>query len=296
MKVGTMSLMYGSVRLGVWTLVCLSALWCAPMATLAQSDDGGSETEDETTDEGTDEAAVDPNAPEQLARAHFEAGQQLYSLGRFTQAADEFMEAFRLSNRPALLYNVHIAYRDAADHARSAEALRKYLELASDVPNRVSLEARLKSLEAQLAAEEADDDVVADPDAVAESTPVPAPVGSSSVDGTSIAKWSLVSGGALLVGAGLVTGAMAVRAESDIEHSCPRDQCPFDYDLEGERSRTRTLAVTTDVLMGAGAIAAGVALYLFLTDDSGAEESTGVSSASAGCDALSCHVSLGGRF
>lgn len=50
---------------------------------------------------------------DEQARAHFRVGQSMYDAGRFAEAAHEFEEAFRLSQRSELLFNAYVAFRDA---------------------------------------------------------------------------------------------------------------------------------------------------------------------------------------
>ncbi len=89
----------------------------------------------------TEESADD------AARRHFRLGQAHYENGEFAEAATEFDEAYRLSQRPQLLYNIYVSYRDAGDLPHAAEALRTYLQLVPDAENGAQLRARLASME-----------------------------------------------------------------------------------------------------------------------------------------------------
>jgi tetratricopeptide (TPR) repeat protein len=90
---------------------------------------------------------------EEQARAHFRLGRAHYDNGNFAQAGIEFEEAYRISQRAALLYNIYLAYRDANDTRKCADALRKYLQLEKEIENRGQLESRLAALDRALAAE-----------------------------------------------------------------------------------------------------------------------------------------------
>lgn len=92
---------------------------------------------------------------EEQARAHFRLGRAYYENGDFSKAAVEFEAAFKISQRPGLLYNIYLAYRDASDVPHAAEALRKYLELEKNVENRGQLTARLAAMDRALAEEAA---------------------------------------------------------------------------------------------------------------------------------------------
>ena len=84
---------------------------------------------------------------ESEARMHFRVGRAYYDSGRFLEAAHEFEEAYRQSDRPQLLYNIFVAYRDAGRLQEAMEALRRYLELVPDAENRDQLTARLAAME-----------------------------------------------------------------------------------------------------------------------------------------------------
>jgi hypothetical protein len=62
----------------------------------------------------------------EIARAHFATGQAYYEHGRFIDAAREFEEAYRLSPKAPLLYNVGKAYDGASDFARALDAYRRF--------------------------------------------------------------------------------------------------------------------------------------------------------------------------
>ena len=69
-----------------------------------------------------------PGTDLELAKAHFNTGQIYYERKRFPDAAREFEEAYRLSGRPDLLFNMGKAYDGAGDHARALAAWRSWLE------------------------------------------------------------------------------------------------------------------------------------------------------------------------
>src|SRR5688500_8532502 len=80
------------------------------------------------------------------ARRHFRLAEAHYANASFEEAAREFEEAYRLSQRPQLLYNIYLAYRDAADIDHAADALRRYLELVPDAEGAAMLRGRLAAL------------------------------------------------------------------------------------------------------------------------------------------------------
>jgi len=90
------------------------------------------------------------SAQDDDARRHFRLGQAHYDNGDFTSAATEFEEAYRLSQRPALLFNLYVAYRDANDLPHAASALERYLTQVPDAPEHDNLAARLRAMQETL--------------------------------------------------------------------------------------------------------------------------------------------------
>ncbi|MFI5307734.1 MAG: tol-pal system YbgF family protein, partial [Polyangiales bacterium] len=205
-------------------------------------------------------------ATEEEARAHFQLGRAAYDRGDFTKAAGEFEEAYRISKRAGLLYNLYLSYRDANEQAKAADALRRFLAEEKDIENRSQLEARLAALEKGLAQQPAASPAptaAATQPAPAEAnaapaneqaTPAPAPAAyteAPSSEPTSKPKLVplvlMAAGGALIIGS-IVTGVMTLSAQSDLEHGCPtKSNC--DPSLQSTKSRGQTLALVTDVLM-----------------------------------------------
>ena len=65
-----------------------------------------------------------------IAKAHFNTGSAYYEHGRFEDAAHEFEEAYRLSQKAPLLYNVGKSYDGANDFARALDAYQRFLAAA----------------------------------------------------------------------------------------------------------------------------------------------------------------------
>jgi tetratricopeptide (TPR) repeat protein len=66
-----------------------------------------------------------------IAKAHFNTGEINYEHGRFGDAAREFEEAYRLSGKAPLLYNVGKSYDAANDFARALDAYQRFLAAAA---------------------------------------------------------------------------------------------------------------------------------------------------------------------
>ena len=118
--------------------------------------------------------AQQPEATDdEAARRHFRLGQAYYQNGQFAEAATEFEQAYQLSGRAALLYNVYLAHRDALHTRQSYEALRQYLDEMPDPPDEDHLRARLQHLEDALAANPETANPEVTPEPTPEVTPEP---------------------------------------------------------------------------------------------------------------------------
>jgi tetratricopeptide (TPR) repeat protein len=216
---------------------------------------------------------------EDKARSHFRLGRAHYDNGDFVKAAAEFEAAFAASQKPALLYNVYLAYRDANDTANAARALREYLTKEKEVENRQQLEAKLRALEAALAAETAAAPTPAapvasqpvEPSPAQASPPEPEPATAADFEATAegggegvpVLPIVLMAGGGAMVVTSLITGAMASSAQGELEDGCPtRMSC--DPSLADTKDSGETLALVTDVLLFGGIAVAGTGVALFL--------------------------------
>jgi tetratricopeptide (TPR) repeat protein len=209
------------------------------------------------------EAARTMSAIDAEAREHFQLGRGFYEAGRFQQASEEFEMAYRLSARPQLLYNVYVARRDAGGLVKAIDALRAYLKQVPDAPDRVNLEARLASLEAQVARQNEQEAARAESERKVAEAEAKANARTRTVHTRSLVPIVLMgAGGALLLGSA-VTGGLALSKASDLDKKCGGNSCPSSQ--RGKVDSTKTLAITTDVLWSVGAAAAATGLVLWLT-------------------------------
>jgi tetratricopeptide (TPR) repeat protein len=215
-----------------------------------------------------DSPAAKPNDQEQMrnlddeARERFELGRTFLEAGRFQQAAEEFEQAYRLSGRAQLLYNVYIANRDAGNWEAAVQALRSYLDKFPDAPDQINLRARLASMEAALetrreeARRAAADRERADRLAAMRTEVV-----------RSKLPWVLLGSGGALLATSLITGIMAKSKANDLDDSplCIEGGTLCASSEKGEVESLRSLAVTTDVLWIAGGVLAVTGAVLRLT-------------------------------
>lgn len=216
------------------------------------------------------------------ARSLFRLGEVAYFEGRFEESLRHFQQAYDLSHRAQLLYNIGQAADRAGDRRRALTAFESFLAEVPVNPNRAFVVSRIDVLRREVAAEDAAAEraraTVASPE-VAPPPPEPsepdgasvAPERSESSQGSrgrSVVGWTTASVGlvSLALGAtflplGLIDHA-AVEGASDGETWAElRDS----YD----RSSPRIVAGT--VLLGVGAAAAAVGFTLALRSSSSDE-------------------------
>jgi len=223
------------------------------------------------------------------ARQHFQIGKSLYDAGRFPEAATEFERAYQKSGRPQLLYNLYVANRDASNWGPAVAALRDYLEKVPDAPDRINLRARLKSMEdaaardAEQASKAAEDERQRQTDA--------APATRTEKVRSIVPLVLMGTGGALVIGSG-ITGFLTKGKTDDLDAACDGNACPAAQNDNIDSAKT--LALTTDVLLGVGIVTAGVGAVLFFTGALDTERQVPVASLS--CGAHACGATLTGRF
>lgn len=201
------------------------------------------------------DAQLNSNLDEE-ARHRFQLGRTLYEAGRFEQAAVEFSEAYRLSKRAPLLYNLYVAQRDAGHWPEATWALREYLDKMPDAPDRITLKARLTSMEEQVRRQKEQEEQAA---RAANRPRTRKETVHSNVP------WLVVgAGGALLLGS-LATGLVAKHQDDDLDASCADGGKVCPRSKERDSDRVYRLALSTDVMWSVGAAAAVTGVVLWWT-------------------------------
>jgi len=104
----------------------------------------GSETQPGTVSQGVQ---LSPEESDRLARDHFEKGRHDYDEGNYRDAWDHFHQAYGLSDRPELLYNIGQTADRLGRDQDALDAFRLYLERNPDADNRREVENRIRALE-----------------------------------------------------------------------------------------------------------------------------------------------------
>ena len=216
-----------------------------------------------------------------MARDLYKEGDSAYAEGRYEDALGAFQQAYDLSKRPLLLYNIGNALERLGRLAESADALEKYLPNAKPSEKKV-LEKRIENLRKR--ASEKQPEPVAEPVAGPEpqepepkAEPVdrpkheraPRPESDAGVEtaGAPTLGWVLVGVGGAAIGTGAVFGALALGARKDVDASCKdangKKLCAADAQPAIDRDKRYSLFA--DIGFGVGAAAAGVGTYLLLS-------------------------------
>jgi hypothetical protein len=261
------------------------------------------------------------------ARVHFRLGTAYYESGRFSEAAREYQQAYELSPRPTLLYNLFLAWRDASELEPAVEALRRYLSEGNPPSStRIRLEAQLEGMEQRLEEQRAAAVAATTPGATTTSTTETSTTETSTTEReadtagqetTSTTATSsavrgggdearvdddhggggvvplapiivMAAGGALAI-ASIITGAMALGKKGELDDVCDADgACAPGF--EDARDSGQSLAIVTDVLLfgGLATVAVGAVLLALGVGASGDEEEPSVA---FGCTGDGCAAS-----
>src|SRR4051794_26897650 len=177
-----------------------------------------------------------PSASDQeAAKAHFMAGSAYYEQANYGDAVKEFNEAYRLSHRADLLYNIALAYERLEQWDSAIAALRRYLDEKSDAPDRNIIQTRIGNLEKRRDAQRpAAPPPMPAPTPVAAPPPRPRHVVSLAVGGVGLAA----------LAAALGTGISAQLLHDDLDKRCPGRLCP--ESARSDVDRGQALAISTD--------------------------------------------------
>lgn len=86
---------------------------------------------------------------DEQAHLHFQVAAQYYQEADYESALREFESAYRLSQRPQLLYNIALCQQQLGNLDEAVSTLERYLAEVPDVENRPLLEQRLANLRAR---------------------------------------------------------------------------------------------------------------------------------------------------
>jgi tetratricopeptide (TPR) repeat protein len=205
------------------------------------------------------------------AREEYELGRDAFDHQRYDEAVAHYLEAYRLAPRPALLFNIALAYERANEPARALEHYRLYVRLEPDGDGAVEARARIEALERTLKESEK-----------------PAPEQTQSRSRSAItaasprvrraaprrASPSFLKSPLLWSGVGLVFGVTGAyfgwqtRKDQDRLDGLNSASADHDFaDADGVIDRGRRHALLANLSFAAAAVASGVGVYFFIARD-----------------------------
>jgi tetratricopeptide (TPR) repeat protein len=205
--------------------------------------------------------AVSPDA-DRAAREHFTRGREAFSQGDFATAVREFSQAYELSGRPQLLYNIGTTYERLHNWQEANLALTRYLERVPDAPDRAEVQARLNVIQVEL-------------QHLAEARQTPEPATHTNTRVVVIERQvqeppryfrtaAIVAGGLAVVGGGvtLAVGLLADRRYNDLASGCGQTVagCP-QVDIEDMQLRQ---SFVNGGLVASGVFAAAAVTFFLL--------------------------------
>jgi len=235
------------------------------------------------------EAAPPPKpSPEKAAadvraRELFQKGDVAYSEGRYEEAHSAFQEAYELSGRPQLLFNVSNALERLGRYPEAVDALEKYLA-SGKAKDRDVIQKRLANLRKRVdeqkkaderareeeekkraaeSAEQASRPSETEP-APATSAPAPPPERPTRI----LPIVLLGTGGAALVTAG-VFGVLTLSARGDVDAGCKSAASGrlCNADAGSAIDRDKTFGLVTDIALVSGVVLGAAGIYFLVAGD-----------------------------
>jgi tetratricopeptide (TPR) repeat protein len=205
-------------------------------------------------------AAGADEADRELARQRYATGKLLFDRGRYADALVEFEAAKDALHKPEFDYNIGICLSHLDLPGKAAEALERFITALPNDPEAPKIRKMIAELRVKAAQKPPA------PEPAPEPAPPPAAPPPAGPSGRTVAAIALGAGGVVALVVASITGAMALSIRDQYHAGClsgPCDQALYD--------RGFPLAVTTDVLIGVGAVAVVAAAVLFLTRPHGAD-------------------------
>jgi len=238
---------------------------------------GGGATASAAPQKSPERAAADVRA-----RELFQEGDAAYAEGRYEEAHQAFVEAYELSGRPQLLYNIANALERLGRYAEAVEALEKYLasgkakdpaivqkrlaNLKKRVEEQKKAEERAREEEERIRAQRAQEDGPEPPPPAKVEEPAPSPSAAPEREPTPALPIVLLgAGGAALATAG-VFGVLTLSARGDVDAGCkdvPAGRL-CDREVAAAIDREKTFGLVTDIALVSGLALGGLGAYLLL--------------------------------
>ena len=211
---------------------------------------------------GAGRAAAQSADTEKQAREYF-------AVGKYHEALEIYGRLYAETAHPTYLRNIGRCFQNLGEPDRAISSFREYLRQARNATpeQRAQVEGYIQEMEALKRSREAAVPAPAPaasaappPPAVVETAPAPAP---EPVNGRRVGAYVAAGGAVAALAVGTVFGLRAISKRKESDPLCPGDRCD-ERGLSLDH-QAHSAAVVSDVAVGAGLLAAGAAVYLFLT-------------------------------
>ncbi|HVZ74789.1 MAG TPA: tetratricopeptide repeat protein [Polyangia bacterium] len=206
-----------------------------------------------------------------MAKEWFAKAEESEASGDKPAAVRRYACSLNLTPHPSTAYNLGTVAEKSGDWSMAIEGFRAYLKLSPEAPDRPTIEARLATLEAKLAALRKDL-AAKDPNAEVPATPapvapipappiVPSPATDDGAHGRHVAGWILLAAAGASAGTGL---ALNLVARSRV------DDCYREWNMTGMTTaldrcdQARPYAYGSYALFGAGGALAATGVLMLL--------------------------------
>ena len=222
-------------------------------------------------------ANYDANLDE-AARLTFQRAREAFDAGRYEDALARFQQAYELSPRPTLLYNIAATLDRLRRDEETVVALRAYLDAVPAAPDRTEVEARIGVLEASLAQRREREEAAAAAAAAAaaerdaRANPPPPPSERES-HGLHPAIAIAVGGAALVAGGLIVWSGLDANSQNDDYIAYSQSEGATFEEAKARYDDTVSAERRTNALIGVAAgLGATAAVLLIFTDFGGSSD------------------------
>ena len=208
-----------------------------------------------------------PNSQDKQAKTLYKNGSRLYDEGRYKEAIQAFQEAYKLSGRHALLYNIAAAQERMGELDQALETLYQYRIYAPE-KEQDTLAKRTANLQIRIEEQNQKEQAAKTEQPSASPAPVPQPQATTVVPQKSFPSRAVVTSVYTLTGVALVTSSIfagrASAARNELRTICQQSLCPNEADEL--LIQDRTSAQFADIGWGISAIGlTAISLHLWRT-------------------------------
>ena len=213
---------------------------------------------------------------EKLAHAAFQRGDSKYLEGDYQAAAEAFQEAYALSGKIEMLFNLANAYERMGKYLEASFALRSYLPHAPEAAKE-KLARRVERLTERAREKEAARNAPTEDRKQASLPQAPVPL-------DRVAGITMITLGIAGTITGVAFGVSALQTRADIKKQCQdsRRLCPLESEALIQRDRTHSLVADISLIGGGLLTVAGIYLVVRKTKTSEVRLEPGFSGAYLG--------------